>query len=250
MSASLKVVLLSHTPDPERAVAAAGRLCYSSSTAAELKESMSDEEVSRLIRILITSGHLSALEHASFTFGIDGISRACSHQLVRHRLASYSQQSQRYVRFSDEEGFIVPPRIAEDSQSLAVFQKAMHSAMEAYNRLVELGQERGLKKEAIQEDARFVLPNAAETRIVVTMNTRELRHFFKVRCCRRAQWEINTLAWWMRYLVLQAAPLLFQKSGPDCLYGKCQEGKMYCGKVYTLAEVEEMEKMWSKSVEC
>jgi thymidylate synthase (FAD) len=248
VSASLNVTLLSHTPDPERAVAAAGRLCYSSSTAAQLKETMSEEEVARLIKILITSGHLSALEHASFTFGIDGISRACSHQLVRHRVASYSQQSQRYVRFTGDEGFIIPPKIAEDPEALAVFEEAMGHCLTAYQRLVEQGHDRGLKKETVQEDARFVLPNAAETRIVVTMNTWELRHFFQVRCCRRAQWEINRLAWWMRYLAIGQAPRLFYKSGPDCLYRRCREGKMYCGEDYTPEEVEEMEKGWGVSV--
>lgn len=241
------VSLLSHTPDPERAVAAAGRLCYSSSTAAELREQMSDEEVERLIGILVNSGHFSALEHASFTFGIDGISRACSHQLVRHRLASYSQQSQRYVHFDQESGFIVPPNIADDNEAMAVFEAAMKSAKEAYDRLVELGSERGLEKEAIQEDARFVLPNAAETRIVVTMNARELRHFIRIRSCRRAQWEINNLAWHMRYLATAVAPRLFAKSGPDCLYGNCREGKaMFCGEIYKAEEIEAIEKEWSR----
>lgn len=249
MSATLKVTLLAHTPEPERAVAAAGRLCYSASTAAELKDQMTGEEVDKLIRLLANSGHLSTFEHASFTFGIDGISRACSHQLVRHRLASYSQQSQRYVRFSDDEGFIVPPKIAEDPEALAVFRDAMRSAMEAYNQLVELGEARGLAKETIQEDARFVLPNAAETRLVMTMNARELRHFFQVRCCRRAQWEINALAWRMYFLVIDTAPMLFRKAGPMCLHGKCHEGKMYCGEIYTKEEVAEMKREWVGSVE-
>ena len=244
MSASLNVALLSHTPEPERAVAAAGRLCYSQSTAALLKEQMTADEVERLVKLLVNTGHQSTFEHASFTFGIDGISRACSHQLVRHRLASYSQQSQRYVPFSDEEGFVIPPKIAEDAESLAVFQEAMRSAKEAYDRLVELGRERELEKETIQEDARFVLPNAAETRIVVTMNARELRHFFHVRCCRRAQWEINALAWRMLFLARDVAPLLFRKTGAACLYGKCSEGKMYCGEDYTKEEVAEMEARW------
>lgn len=242
MSAILNVTLLYHTPEPERAVAAAGRLCYSESTAAELQETMTPEEVEKLVKILVNSGHLSTFEHASFTFGIDGISRACSHQLVRHRLASYSQQSQRYVRFGEGSGFIVPPKIADDPEALSVFEQAMRSAQEAYDRLVELGQARGEKNEAIQEDARFVLPNAAETRIVVTMNARELRHFFEVRCCRRAQWEINALAWQMLLMARRKAPLLFRKAGPTCLHGKCGEGKMYCGEVYTREEVEEMER--------
>ncbi|MCL4474048.1 MAG: FAD-dependent thymidylate synthase [Actinobacteria bacterium] len=248
MPANLNVVLLTHTPEPERAVASAGRLCYSPSTAAELRESMSTEEVEKLVKMLVRSGHTSTLEHASFTFGIDGISRACSHQLVRHRLASYSQQSQRYVRFSDDGGFIIPPKIAEDSEALSVFEDAMTKAQQAYDRLVELGTERGLAKETVQEDARFVLPNAAETRIVVTMNARELRHFFRIRCCRRAQWEINALAWRMRALSIAVAPVLFRRSGPDCLYGKCREGKMHCGEEYTLEEVAGMEE-WMESIE-
>jgi thymidylate synthase (FAD) len=229
-------------------VASAGRLCYSPSTAAELREKMPAEEVERLVKLLVRSGHLSALEHASFSFGIDGISRACSHQLVRHRLASYSQQSQRYVHFSGAAGFIIPPKIAEDPEALAVFDEAMGQAQAAYDRLVELGSARGLAKETAQEDARFVLPNAAETRIVVTMNARELRHFFRIRCCRRAQWEINALAWRMRALALATAPILFRRCGPDCLYGKCHEGKMYCGQEYTLEEVAEMEE-WMESIE-
>jgi thymidylate synthase (FAD) len=203
---------------------------------------MTPEAVEKLVRVLVNSGHLSTFEHASFTFGVDGISRACSHQLVRHRLASYSQQSQRYVRFGSGSGFIVPPQIAGSPEALAVFEQAMRSAQEAYDRLVELGKAGGLKDEAVQEDARFVLPNAAETRIVVTMNARELRHFFGVRCCRRAQWEINALAWYMLFLARSTAPLLFRKAGPVCLHGKCPEGKMYCGEVYSQDEVEEMER--------
>lgn len=223
-------------------MAAAGRLCYSDSTAAQLREMMTSAEVEKLVKILVNSGHLSTFEHASFTFGIDGISRACSHQLVRHRLASYSQQSQRYVRFGAGSGFIVPPKIADDPEALKVFEQAMRAAQEAYDHLVELGQARDEKNETIQEDARFVLPNAAETRIVVTMNARELRHFFEVRCCRRAQWEINALAWHMLLMARQKAPLLFRKAGPTCLHGKCGEGKMYCGEVYTKDGVEDMER--------
>src|SRR5665648_1265966 len=202
---------------------------------------MSAAEVERLFTLLVMSGHLSALEHASFTFGIDGISRACSHQLVRHRLASYSQQSQRYVHFSEDSGFIIPPKIAEDAEALGVFEEAMGQALAAYDKLVELGTARGLAKETVQEDARFVLPNAAETRLVVTMNARELRHFFQVRCCRRAQWEINELAWAMRHLVTAVAPTLFEKTGPGCVIDSCPEGKMACGTEYSEVEIQEMD---------
>jgi thymidylate synthase (FAD) len=235
--AELKVALLQFTPLPERAVASAGRLCYAPVSAAELKETMSDDDVRRLVRGLVRSGHLSALEHASFTFAVDGISRACSHQLVRHRVASYSQQSQRYVRFSSDEGFIVPPRIAGSPEARAVFYEAMDNARRAYDRLVELGLAEGRKSESVLEDARFVLPNASETKIVVTMNARELRHFFSLRCCRRAQWEINRLAWTMRHLASSVAPLLFEGTGPGCMAAGCTEGKMSCGEPYSEEEV-------------
>jgi thymidylate synthase (FAD) len=235
--AELKVTLLQFTPLPERAVASAGRLCYAPVSAAELKEAMSDDDVRRLVRGLVRSGHMSALEHASFTFAIDGISRACSHQLVRHRVASYSQQSQRYVLFGSDGGFIVPPNIAANPEARQVFLEAMDNARRSYERLIELGHAEGRKNESIYEDARFVLPNAAETKIVVTMNARELRHFFSVRCCRRAQWEINRLAWTMRRLVVTEAPLLFEGTGPGCMVSGCPEGKMTCGNPYTEEEV-------------
>lgn len=237
MSAELRVTLLQYTPLPERAVASAGRLCYSPASAAELKEAMTDDDVGRLVRGLVRSGHLSALEHASFTFAIDGISRACSHQLVRHRVASYSQQSQRYVHFGEGGSFVVPPNIASSPAARQVFAEAMENARRSYERLVEIGRAEGRKNESVYEDARFVLPNAAETKIVVTMNARELRHFFSVRCCRRAQWEINRLAWTMRRLVLTEAPLLFEGTGPGCMVAACPEGKMSCGQPYTDEEV-------------
>ena len=238
MSAELAVTLLSHTPDPDRSVAAAGRLCYAPVSAAELETGMTDEEVAKLVRILVRSGHHSALEHASFSFAVDGVSRACTHQLVRHRVASYNQQSQRYVNFSAADSFVVPPSIAANAEAQRVFLKAIDDARAAYDRLVELGLAEGRSKESVQEDARFVLPNAAETKIVVTMNARELRHFFQVRCCNRAQWEIRALAWQMRGIVKGVSPHLFEGSGPGCLYGTCPEGKMTCGTPYKAEEVD------------
>jgi len=222
-------------------VAAAGRLCYAPLSAADLHEEMGAQDVVRMVRILVGSGHHSALEHASFTFAIDGISRACSHQLVRHRLASYNQQSQRYVRFGTGDDFVVPPNIDAVPAAKAVFLEAMEQARHAYDKLVELGLEQGYANETVQEDARFVLPNAAETKIVVTMNARELRHFFRVRCCRRAQWEINRLAWAMRHLVTAVAPTLFEKTGPGCVIDSCPEGKMACGTEYSEVEIQEMD---------
>jgi thymidylate synthase (FAD) len=210
-------------------------------SAAELKSEMPEDDVRRLLRGLVRSGPHSALEHAVFTFAIDGISRACSHQLVRHRVASYSQQSQRYVRFSGDEEFVVPPRIMDYPAARAVFFEAMENARRAYEKLVELGLAEGRGKESVFEDARFVLPNAAETKIVVTMNARELRHFFSLRCCRRAQWEINRLAWAMRFAVSTVAPVLFEGTGPGCVTGGCPEGKMSCGEPYSEQEIDNME---------
>jgi thymidylate synthase (FAD) len=238
MSARLRVSLLQHTPDPDRAVAIAGRLCYAPVSAADLKQEMSDEDVGKLVRVLVRSGHHSALEHASFTFAVDGVSRACTHQLVRHRVASYNQQSQRYVNFGAGDSFVIPPTIASNDEAKAVFLRAMDEARAAYDRLVELGLAEGRGKESVQEDARFVLPNAAETKIVVTMNARELRHFFQVRCCNRAQWEIRDLAWTLRGMIKEVAPNLFEKTGPGCLYGTCPEGKMTCGRPYKAEEVD------------
>lgn len=238
MGAKLRLTLLQHTPDPDRAVAIAGRLCYAPVSAAELQQEMSDEDVARLVRGLVRSGHHSALEHASFSFAVDGVSRACTHQLVRHRVASYNQQSQRYVRFGEQDSFVIPPSISANEEASRVFVQAMEQARAAYDRLVELGLAEGRGKESVQEDARFVLPNAAETKIVVTMNARELRHFFTVRCCRRAQWEINALAWEMRGVVRGIAPALFDRTGPNCLYGECGEGRMTCGRPYKVEEVD------------
>jgi len=238
MSAELSVTLLQHTPDPDRAVAIAGRLCYAPVSAAELQHEMSDEDVAKLVRVLVRSGHHSALEHASFTFAVDGVSRACTHQLVRHRVASYNQQSQRYVNFGGGDSFVVPPSVAANAEAEKVFLTAMEHARAAYDTLVELGLAEGRGKESVQEDARFVLPNAAETKIVVTMNARELRHFLQVRCCNRAQWEIRDLAWTMRGMLREVAPNLFEKTGPGCLYGTCPEGKMTCGRPYKPEDVD------------
>ncbi len=238
MSAELRLTLLQHTPDPDRAVAVAGRLCYAPVSAADLRDEMSDGDVARLVRILVRSGHHSALEHASFSFAVDGVSRALTHQLVRHRVASFNQQSQRYVNFGAADSFVVPPSIDASAEERAIFLDAMEHARLAYDRLVELGMAKGRTRESVQEDARFVLPNAAETKIVVTMNARELRHFFTVRCCRRAQWEIRALAWEMRRQVRALAPNLFDGSGPACLYGTCPEGKMTCGEPYRPEDVD------------
>jgi len=228
--ARLNVVLLRHTPEPEEVVAMAAKLCYSPANVEELKEKIEAKDQAAFVEKLASVGHLSPIEHVSFTFGIEGISRACSHQLVRHRVASYSQQSQRYVR---EESFdyIIPPTIKADPESRAAFEEFMTAAQAKYTAILKRLEERGIKGENGNQDARYLLPNAAETKIVVTMNARELLHFFRVRCCNRAQWEIRDMADKMLGLVKTAAPTIFGKSGPGCLYNPCPEGKMTCGKI-------------------
>jgi thymidylate synthase (FAD) len=230
MESKLNVVLLACTPDPVETVAAAAKLCYSASGIAAIKEGMSSKDQQPFIGKLVDSGHLSPIEHSSFTFAVEGISRACSHQLVRHRLASYSQQSQRYVSMENGFGYIVPPSIAAEPSLKEQFEFFMEGIQEFYNRLVTALNERGIEGEAAFEDARFVLPNAAETKIIVTMNGRELLHFFTQRCCRRAQWEIRAMAAEMLNLAKKAAPAIFRDAGPACLSGPCPEGAYSCGK--------------------
>jgi thymidylate synthase (FAD) len=227
----MDVRLLYHTPEPERAMAVAARLCYAPVGAAELMEHMSDEAIRKVLRIIMESGHFSALEHASYTFAIDGVSRALTHQLVRHRLASYNQQSQRYVSFAEEPSFIVPPAVAADPEANERFEAATTAAFDAYRGLMAMG--------VSAEDARYLLPNATETKIAVTMNVRELLHFFEVRCCKRAQWEIRELALRMLDLVMPTAPFVFMDAGASCRRGPCREGKMTCGEPYTRAPKRE-----------
>jgi len=220
----MKITLLQHTPDPERAVALAAKLCYSSASISELDVRLSQSDIAGFLEKIMSLGHQSVLEHISFTFGIDGISRACSHQLVRHRLASYSQPSQRYVTFKgDDFPMVIPESISCSAKRSELFSKAVKAAAEAYRGLVEDG--------VPAEDARFVLPNAAETKIIVTMNARELLHFFELRCCERAQWEIRAMAIEMLRLVKPHAPVVFSSAGPGCVGSGCPEGAMTCGKI-------------------
>ena len=242
----MNVTLIAHTPDPEKVVAAAAKLCYSSSDVQTLMDNLTPEKVESFVQMLASYGHESPVEHVTFTFGIEGVSRSCTHQLVRHRLASYSQKSQRYV---SEKGFeyVTPPEIAADAEALACYERAMEQASEAYNALadrleahhyealISAGKDpkaaaSAARKMAI-EDARFVLPNACETKIVMTMNARSLLNFFHHRCCNRAQWEIRAVAQEMLALCREVAPTLFSKAGPSCLSGPCPEGAMTCGKM-------------------
>lgn len=228
----LKVVLLNYTPEPEETVSHAAKLCYSSSTIEELKNRIEQSDQKKFIQKLILTGHISPFEHISFTFGVEGISRACSHQLVRHRLASYSQQSQRYVsveskKNKDSFNFIVPPSIKQAGKE-KWFKDKMKNVQAWYDELIETLNNTGKN---ICEDARFLLPNAIETKIIITMNARELLHFFKIRCCNRAQWEIRNLATEMLRQAKSLAPNIFLKAGPCCLNSKCPEGEMTCGKM-------------------
>jgi len=223
----LKVQLLSFTPDPEKTVCMAARLCYSASTIAGLAEKVNAASTEKFLGRILKMGHLSVLEHASFTFGIEGISRATSHQLVRHRLASYSQQSQRYVTAKEPE-FVVPPSIGKDAARKKRFVTAVARSYKLYSALVAEG--------VAAEDARYLLPNAACTKIIVTMNARELLHFFTLRCCERAQWEIRDMATEMLKVAKAEAPFIFRDSGPSCVRGKCREGEMTCGKPREIRE--------------
>jgi len=229
--AKLKVILLKFTPEPEETVAMAAKLCYSPADIESLKEKIEKKDQTAFVKKLMQMGHMSPIEHASFTFAIEGISRACSHQLVRHRIASYSQQSQRYVSETKGFDYIVPPSIKEDPELERYFHKFMEEAQKAYNYIVEQLNKRGIEGEAANQDARFVLPNACETKIIVSMNARELLHFFRLRCCLRAQWEIRAMAEQMLKLVKKVAPTIFEKAGPACISGPCPEGEYTCGKI-------------------
>ena len=250
----VKVWLLSHTPQPEKTVASAARVCYSSVGGEQLMERISDEKAQEFVEMLSEIGHESPIEHASFTFAIEGVSRSLLAQLTRHRIASYSVQSQRYVKTSNFT-YITPPEIAKDEASLARYNEIMADIAKGYDELSEIlykkhisevcpegepskSQKSKAEKMAI-EDARYILPNACETKLVMTINARSLQNFFRLRCCGRAQWEIRELAWQMLELCKKAAPALFVRSGPACLYGPCTEGKMCCGKA---AEMKEREK--------
>lgn len=220
----MKIKILAHTPNPERVIALAGKLCYSQVGIDELNDKISDEQVEKFIKKLSDMGHMSPFEHASFTFAIEGISRNCSHQIVRHRLASFSQQSQRYVRMKGE--YVVPPYIYWHEELLLEFNHALEDADKAYNKLVEGLMRYGrTEKEAI-EDARYILPSACTTKMEVTMNVRELLHFFKQRCCKRAQWEIREVAKEMLKQCREVSPILFKNAGAPC--STCTEGELKC----------------------
>lgn len=248
---SLKVSLLNYTKNGEETIAQAGKLCYSPVGVDEISKKQDEESIEKYVKMLASLGHLSPIEHISFTFAAEGVSRTLTHQLVRHRLASYSQQSQRYVKLDGFE-YIIPPHIMENKEAREIFIRAMEEDQKAYDKLSDIltkkhyedlisdgDDEKSAKRKATKmaiEDARYVFPNACETKIVFTMNARTLLHFFNLRSCNRAQREIRELSDQMLKLVKEIYPNIFASAGPSCVGGPCPEGKMTCGKI---AEVRE-----------
>ena len=232
MIVTAKAKLIRFTENPESTIALASKLCYSSLGMDELIERIEGGDKAKVIKMLKTMNHLSPFEHASFTFSVEGVSRAFLAQVTRHRIASFSVRSQRYVGESDF-NYIVPPAIADLGDSAKEeFVEQMRTVSQWYN----AWQERLGGGERANEDARFVLPNACETKMILTMNARELMHFFSLRCCNRAQWEIRDVAWQMLSQVLEVAPDVFEGCGPTCLTGACSEGKKSCGKAALVRE--------------
>ncbi len=263
MEKTLNVKLLSHTMNPELLIATAGKLCYSPSDIQTLVEKQTPEMIDKFVNMLISMGHESPLEHVNFSFAIEGVSRSLTHQLVRHRIASYSQQSQRYVNLDKSFSYVIPKKIKDNSGAKVLFEDAMKAAFEYYvlisrELLIQFMNEfyeeeyggtadiEEIEKIMIQnhkkkynaftkmaiENARAVLPNACETKIICTMNLRTLVNFCHHRCCKRAQDEINELAWAMIAEVKKVSPLLAENLGASCQFGNCPEGSMCCGQPY------------------
>lgn len=251
MQCNMKVKLIAHTPNPQEVVASAAKLCYSRVGIEDIIEKLDDESTSKFVHMLSDLGHESPIEHVSFTFAVEGVSRTLTHQLVRHRIASYSQQSQRYVKLAQFQ-YVIPDSISQILEAKEIFEKAMEEDQRTYNKLVEILMDKHLQRlldEGISEnkarrasekmaieDARYVFPNACETKIVLTMNARSLMNFFRHRCCNRAQWEIRNLADEMLKEVKRVAPDLFINAGPPCVNGACPEGAMSCGKMLEIRE--------------
>lgn len=236
--AKLKVRLLEVTQNALPLLYAAFRQCYSAKFAGDIFDEgkVDQDKQADFIQKNIKSGHESPLEHIKFTFAIEGVSRALTHQLVRYRMASYSQQSQRYVKKTDFD-YIIPPSIEKDETLRSEFTRIISEIQVSYNRLIDRFKEKGIVGEEANQDARFVLPQATESKIVVTMNCRELMHFFEERCCTRAQWEIRNLANEMLKICRRELPVIFSDAGSKCTrLGYCPEGAhRSCGK-YPLKE--------------
>ncbi len=248
----MKVTIIQHTPEPEKLVAAAAKLCYSPVGVENIMDGLDEAKVDKFLNMLMDLGHESPIEHVVFTFGVEGVSRVLTHQLVRHRIGcSYSQQSQRYVKLEQFE-YIIPPEIEKIPAAKEKFTRAMEEDQRAYNELAGLlieehykrfvsegkteKQARSMAEKTAIEDARYVFPNACETKIVFTMSARALMNFFRHRCCNRAQWEIREMAEEMLKQLKGVAPILFKNAGPGCVAGKCPEGNMTCGKMNEVRE--------------
>lgn len=247
----VKVKLLSYTPDGEKLIASAAKLCYSPVGIDGIEKNLDEENIESFLTLLMDLNHQSPIEHVSFTFGVEGVSRTLSHQLVRHRIASYSQQSQRYVRL-EQFDYIVPPAIEKNKRAREIFSRAMKEDQRHYNEIVEIleseyyeeyrkgkiseKQARSKAEKRAIEDARYLFPNACETKLVFTMNTRSLLNFLRLRTCNRAQWEIREMAILMLKELKNTYPVLFKNAGPGCVNGPCPEGKMTCGKIVEVRE--------------
>lgn len=223
-----RVLLISHTPEPQALVSLGARLCYAGGDVDSLLKLVSEADQQAFLSKIMGMGHESVLEHASFTFLAEGVSRVLLAQLTRHRIASFSVQSQRYVSYSDGFGYIVPPAIEALGEDAVRDYRQQMAQMQSW--YTDWQARLGAAGEKSNEDARFVLPGACETRILFTMNVRELRHFFALRMCNRAQWEIRAMARSMFEQCYRVAPALFEDAGPNCLRGKCPEGGKSCGK--------------------
>jgi len=215
----MNVKLIGFTPSPEKIPAMAAKLTHSKTKPEDLDKT-SNKELNAILEQVVGMGHTSVVEHANFTFAISDVSRSLTHQLVRHRMASYSQQSQRYVNLK-EPNYVTPPKIAKNKSMKKAYDKTMENIWDEYNKLLELG--------IPAEDARYVLPNATCTNIIVTMNARSLLNFFELRCCQHAQWEIRELANKMLKEVKKVAPTIFKNAGPVCKSKNiCPENKKDC----------------------
>ena len=246
----MKVTIIQHTPEPEKLIASAAKLCYSAVGVENIMDGLDDAKVDKFLNMLMDLGHESPIEHVVFTFGVEGVSRVLTHQLVRHRIGcSYSQQSQRYVKLEQFE-YIIPHEIEKIPAAKEKFIIAMEEDQRVYNELVEIlmeehfkryaaegkteKQARSMAEKAAIEDARYVFPNACETKIVFTMSARALMNFFRHRCCNRAQWEIREMAEEMLRQLKGVAPILFKNAGPGCVASGCPEGTMTCGKMHEM----------------
>lgn len=216
-----EVRLLAHTPEPERLIALSARVCTSPVDFDRLEDRLDEAKIRKLVRHLVAVGHHSTLEHANFTWLVSGISRVASHQLVRHRIASYSQASQRYISLEEDCPFETPPTLAEEGPWRERYARHFRESHALYKAMVADG--------IPCEDARFVLPQAVTTRVLFTMNARTLHHFFALRCCERAQHEIRVVARRMLALAREVCPTVFENAGPPCISeGRCKETQGDC----------------------